>query len=176
MGLTFDFELVFLLWASVSPPAYLRTSWGSVVMTPHSQVEAASSLQHLSLENKGPLILFVLHHYLSDTLSAMMMVPICLCILRQALMHVRSVSNAVLLGIESFDSSYPHPPRAWITGMGHSLCPVCSGNHTQGFPHVRQVLCQLSHIPMPARWFLRVSLPLPHYYQPHFAEKETEER
>lgn len=125
MGLTFDFELVFLLWASVSPPAYLRTSWGSVVMTPHSQVEAASSLQHLSLENKGPLILFVLHHYLSDTLSAMMMVPICLCILRQALMHVRSVSNAVLLGIESFDFLIflPPPPKGLDYRYGSLIVP-----------------------------------------------------
>lgn len=86
MDLTFDFELIFLLWVSASPLAYLRTRFGGLqlwLLILKRGLPVTCSIS--PLKTKGPIILFILRYYLSDTLSLKkkmrMMGNICLCIL-----------------------------------------------------------------------------------------------
>lgn len=89
------------------------------------------------METKGPLILFILHHYLSDTLLLMMMMAnLCLCIFETG-------SYACQVGLEpllcyrdglKFLILPPVPSKGLDYRCG-SLCPVYAvwGSHP-GFP------------------------------------------
>lgn len=104
MDLTFDFELIFLLWVSVSPLTDLRIRFGGPqlqLLMHKGRLPVTCSLS--PLETKGPLTLFILHAYLPAALSLMSMMVmgnICLCIFETGFYACQiGLQHSLLLGV-----------------------------------------------------------------------------